>query len=167
MSSSSTALNLSQKPWEFALPSGRILRGIEVAAKAPGKRRAKKSVTLLVHGWMDNAASFQSLLLALPAHNTANPQCTYIAVDLAGHGLSDHLPPDGHYVAAQYALDVCDVLKALSTAFDRIGLVGHSLGAGVCVLAERAEVCKLDSLVLIEGEMGGGEWGGARLCVRI
>jgi len=60
-------------------------------------------------------------------------------VDLAGHGRSDHLPPDGHYIIMQYALDIMAMLKSLSPSFSEIRLVGHSLGAGLCILVgERA-----------------------------
>ena len=74
-----------------------------------------------------------------------------ITIDLAGHGLSDHLPVDGHYIVMQYALDLSNLLKKLSKSYREIRLVGHSLGAGVCILAERSQVCKLSSMVLIEG----------------
>ena len=132
-----------QEPWEFALASGRVLRGIVVKATEENPK-GSEYVTLLVHGWMDNAASFRSILSTLPTGDN-----TCISVDLAGHGLSDHLPPDGHYVVTQYALDICNLVKALSSSYEHINLIGHSLGAGVCLLVER--VCDIASLVLIEG----------------
>ncbi|EXJ09220.1 alpha/beta fold hydrolase [Nitrincola nitratireducens] len=40
---------------------------------------------LALHGWLDNAASFRALARHLP-------QVNLIAVDLAGHGFSEHRP---------------------------------------------------------------------------
>lgn len=51
---------------------------------------------MTVHGWNDNAGTFDKLIPMLP-------QDLYIvAVDMPGHGLSSHLPPGitYHYVVS-------------------------------------------------------------------
>ncbi|KAJ0050676.1 hypothetical protein NL108_005069, partial [Boleophthalmus pectinirostris] len=52
--------------------------------------------------------------------------CRYVAVDLAGHGLSSHRPPGVFYTFPSYVVDVCRVVKALQ--WDRFSIIGHSMG---------------------------------------
>ncbi len=56
--------------------------------------------TLALHGWLDNANTFDLLAPALPELNI-------VGLDFAGHGRSDHRPPGVHYPSL---LDVPDVL---------------------------------------------------------
>lgn len=99
---------------------------------------------LALHGWLDNAGSFALLAPLLAEHFRV------IALDLPGHGHSDHLPPgiSGYryldYVRA--ALAAADALQ-----LDRYTLLGHSLGAGVATLVAAAAPQRLQRLLLIEG----------------
>ena len=128
--------------WEFSLlPSNRKLCGYKLSSQTNSR-----TVTVMVHGWLDNSCTWFDVFPHLD-----DDLSDVIALDLAGHGKSDHLPPDGHYIFMQYALDLAALLVSLKGSYEEIRLVGHSLGAGVCILAERAEVCKLSSMVLIEG----------------
>ena len=64
------------------------LPGLTLAAEvwgAPGERPVLAS-----HGWLDNAGSFELLAPLLPG-------CEIVALDLAGHGLSDSRSPDSSY----------------------------------------------------------------------
>ena len=47
-------------------------------------------ILLCLHGWLDNSASFQPLNQYLSDFHV-------IAIDLPGHGLSDHKSPDAYY----------------------------------------------------------------------
>ena len=62
--------------------------GIELAAKhwssLPTKENTKKDRILLLHGWLDNAASFD--LLAPKLNCVLNAEI--VALDLPGHGFS-------------------------------------------------------------------------------
>lgn len=76
---------------------------------------------LALHGWLDNANSFDALVPLLPAG------LEVLALDLAGHGLSDHLPAGARY-------DAMTQLVHLREATQRLGwtdfvLLAHSLGA--------------------------------------
>ena len=98
---------------------------------------------LALHGWLDNAGSFALLapLLATRYH--------VIALDLPGHGHSDHLAvgADYHYLGYVQA-----VLAATATLqLDRYSLLGHSLGAGVAALVAAAMPGRIERLLLIEG----------------
>ena len=97
---------------------------------------------LASHGWLDNAGSFD---LIAPELGGAH----LVALDLAGHGLSDSRSPDASYNVWQDAGDLLDVADALD--WPRINLLGHSRGAGISMLFAAAFPERVDKLVLIEG----------------
>jgi pimeloyl-ACP methyl ester carboxylesterase len=80
---------------------------------------------LAIHGWRDNAATFELLGPQLPA-------LRLIAVDLPGHGLSSWRDADGDYYIWTYLKDLVAVADALRlTRFD---LLGHSMGGAIAAL---------------------------------
>lgn len=96
---------------------------------------------LALHGWLDNAASFQPLAAPL-----GHP---LVALDFAGHGHSEHRP---RHQATHYVDHVRDVLAvADQLGWDRFVLVGHSMGAGVACLFAATFPERVSRLVLIEG----------------
>lgn len=111
--------------YEFKLRDGRQISGLTCGSQVPSASD-QASITLLLHGWLDNAASFTKLIPLLPASLGR-----IIAIDLVGHGLSDHLPKGCHYVFAQFILDIVEILMTINDN-THINLIGHSLGAGVC-----------------------------------
>ncbi len=115
--------------------------GLELAGLAWGEPDA--SPLLLLHGWLDNAASFASLapLLASRFH--------VIALDLPGHGHSQHLPESTVYQHVDYARAVLAAADAL--ALPRFHLLGHSLGAGIATMVAIAAPERVRRLALIEG----------------
>lgn len=119
------------------------LDGLELAAVEHGPADAPALVAL--HGWLDNAASFAPLAAAL------GDRYRLIAIDLPGHGRSDHLPPGRllHYHFVDYVGTVLAALDAL--ALPRTMLLGHSLGAGVASLVAAAAPERITRLALIEG----------------
>ncbi len=94
---------------------------------------------LCVHGWLDNANSFFPLL---PLLNDAE----IIAIDLPGHGYSDH--QKSIYSVAASSHTVLAVAKALG--WDTFTLVGHSLGGCIAPFSTVAAPQAIDKLVLIE-----------------
>jgi pimeloyl-ACP methyl ester carboxylesterase len=98
---------------------------------------------LAVHGWLDNAGSFARLAPLLAARHHV------IALDLPGHGGSDHLPAGASYHYLDYVRDVLAAADALQLA--RYTLLGHSLGAGVASLVAAAMPERIERLLLIEG----------------
>lgn len=98
---------------------------------------------LALHGWLDNAASFARLapLLATRFH--------VIALDLPGHGHSDHLPTGAHYSFPDYVRAVLAAADALK--LERLALLGHSLGAGIASLVAATAPSRIERLHLIEG----------------
>jgi len=115
--------------------------GMELSGLAWGEPDAPPLV--LVHGWLDNAASF-----ALLAPRLAE-RFHVIAIDLPGHGHSDHLPPGTIYQHVDYVRAVMAAVDVL--ALPRFHLLGHSLGAGVATLLAIAAPERVRALGLIEG----------------
>jgi pimeloyl-ACP methyl ester carboxylesterase len=98
---------------------------------------------LAVHGWLDNAASFSLLAPHLARH------WRLIALDLPGHGHSDHLPAGAQYAYIDYVRFLLAALDALQ--LPRCSLLGHSLGAGIVALTAAARPRQVERLYLIEG----------------
>ncbi|WP_406608769.1 alpha/beta fold hydrolase [Agarivorans sp. JK6] len=96
---------------------------------------------LMLHGWMDNAASFIPIIHQLP-----NSHC--IALDFPGHGHSPHRQDYYHFV--DYVDDVYVALNEFNHSKPVI-LVGHSLGALVASCFAAAFPEQLSGLVCIDG----------------
>ncbi len=101
---------------------------------------------VFIHGWLDNAASFFSVMQALSA---LSPQLHLCAIDLPGHGLSQHKQGSNFYLFHDYIDDVCQLL--LNFAANKQLIVGHSLGALIASCYSAAFPEKVDGLVQIEG----------------
>lgn len=97
---------------------------------------------LALHGWLDNAGSFDRLAPLLDAWHV-------IAIDLPGHGRSDHRGPDGWY----HYVDYFDEMDAIFAHFgwNRADLLGHSLGATLASLYAALRPERVGRLLLIEG----------------
>lgn len=98
---------------------------------------------LALHGWLDNAASFARLAPLL------STQYRVIALELPGHGHSDHYPAGASYHYLDYVQSVLDAADALS--LEHFHLLGHSLGAGIASLVAAARPERIERLLLIEG----------------
>lgn len=97
---------------------------------------------LALHGWLDNAASFDQLAPCLP-------QLQLVAIDLAGHGHSEHRPSGVKYHYVDYIDDVMAVADALG--WERFALLGHSLGAGIACVVAGSFPERITHLMLLEG----------------
>ncbi len=96
---------------------------------------------LMLHGWMDNAASFIPLIEQLPQQHC-------LAIDFPGHGHSKHRHEYYHFV--DYVDDVYAVINQLELDKPLL-IVGHSLGALVACTFAAAFPDLLSGLVLIDG----------------
>ncbi|MCA9716069.1 MAG: alpha/beta hydrolase [Myxococcales bacterium] len=122
-------------------PRERVLElpHLRLAARVWG--RAGERPTLALHGWLDNAASFDGLAPRVPG-------LELVALDLPGHGRSDHRP-GGVYHFIDYVADAIAACDALG--WERFSIIGHSLGAGVGALVAGAVPDRVERLVLLEG----------------
>lgn len=96
---------------------------------------------LALHGWLDNAASFEPL-----AAHLGRPM---VALDISGHGHSDHRPNEVATHLVDHVRDVKAVVDQLG--WERFTLMGHSMGAGIACLFSAACPERVSRLVLIEG----------------
>ena len=115
--------------------------GFTVAAKTWGA--PKNPPILALHGWLDNANSFDLLAPYL------EPNFYLIAVDLPGHGHSSHLPEGCYYHFFDAIFTVIEILDALKCK--KVHLLGHSMGACLASMVAGVLPTRFDSLLLIEG----------------
>ena len=97
--------------------------GVQLEAKEWGVPSGTPVIAL--HGWLDNANSFDQMLPHLTDMHV-------IAVDMAGHSQSGDRSEDSGYDIWQ---DIADVLAiAEQMGWSRVALLGHSRGAIVAAL---------------------------------
>ena len=97
---------------------------------------------LALHGWLDNAASFDPLAPLLPGLRLA-------ALDLPGHGYSSHRPRGVHYHLVDFIPDVVAAADALG--WERFAVLGHSLGAVLAGFLAAVIPERVTRVGLIEG----------------
>lgn len=117
-----------------------VVDDLRLAAKLWGDDSGLPVIAL--HGWLDNAASFDRIAELLP-----NVQI--LAIDLPGHGLSDHKPASGNYA-------IWDDLRSIVGVADQMGwqkfaLLGHSRGAIIATLLAGALPERVSHLVCLDG----------------
>jgi pimeloyl-ACP methyl ester carboxylesterase len=113
---------------------------IELAAHLFGPQDGEPVIAL--HGWLDNANSFARLAPKLKG-------LRILALDMAGHGHSDHRPPGAGYGLPDYAHDVLQVAQQMG--WETFSLMGHSLGAIVSMIVAGALPDRVNRLALIDG----------------
>ncbi|TPV93601.1 MAG: alpha/beta hydrolase [Myxococcales bacterium FL481] len=112
---------------------------LRLAAKQWG--RADGMPVLALHGWLDNANSFDRLAPLLP-------DVSLWALDLPGHGLSAHRPVGSLYGFLDLVAEVVAAVDAMPwTAF---ALLGHSLGGGIAPFIAAIRPAQVRRLVLLD-----------------
>ena len=94
--------------------------GLKICARQWGNPGGEPTIGL--HGWLDNANTFERLAPLLPELNL-------IAIDFAGHGLSDHRADGVHYHPLYDMQDVLAVANQLN--WHQFNVMGHSMGASI------------------------------------
>ena len=104
------------------------IRGARLAWREWGE--PEEPAVLALHGWLDNAASFDALAPLLQGYRV-------IAPDLPGSGQSDHRGPEGSYNIWDDLPDLVALTRELGLAHYR--LLGHSRGAAIATLLSAVE----------------------------
>jgi pimeloyl-ACP methyl ester carboxylesterase len=129
-------MNMTFADDEFSFAAhGRTLAGKQWGAPTAAP-------VLALHGWRDNAATFDRLAPAL------STTLRLIAPDLPGHGRSSPRHHDGTYAIWSYVEDVLELLDLLG--LERVSLLGHSMGGAVSCLFAAAFPEKVERLVLLD-----------------
>ena len=105
---------------------------------APGK-----VPLVMVHGWMDVAASYQFVVDAFAKDHYV------IAPDWRGYGLTES-PPTDNYWFPDYLADL-DFLIDHFSPDTPVNLVGHSMGGNIAMLYSGARPARIRRLVNLEG----------------
>jgi pimeloyl-ACP methyl ester carboxylesterase len=113
------------------------VRGLKLHAV----ERGEGPLTLLLHGWLDHAGSFDLLAPLLPGRT--------VALDFRGHGDSAWVGPGGFYHFVDYLQDIDGALDALQA--DEVRIVGHSMGGAAGLLYAAVRPSRVKRLVLLDG----------------
>ncbi|XP_066254111.1 serine hydrolase-like protein [Euwallacea similis] len=111
----------------------------KIAAKLWGNQNDQPVLT--VHGLMDNAGSFDSLIPLLP-------KCFYICIDLPGHGKSSHLPPFLPIHSDDYMITYTIVMQHFKK--DKFIIMAHSYGAQIAILYAQIYPEKVEKLIMLD-----------------
>lgn len=153
-----SSTNLSIKPsaaHESRAPTSAVFEvfGRCIAAKRWGDLDGVPTIAL--HGWLDNANTFDRLAPHLSELNL-------VALDFAGHGLSDHRSDGVHYQSLDDIQDVLAVAQQLG--WEKFNVIGHSMGGAIASEMAALFPQRIIQAVHIDGFIATG---GASLAERI
>lgn len=119
---------------EFTFPWGKV------AGKWWGSQQIRPIVVL--HGWQDNAGSFDTLIPLLPSN------LSYLALDLPGHGLSSHIPNAMNYNVMDYMFVLNDLKEKFG--WPKISLLAHSMGSISSFIFTALNPDKVDMVIALD-----------------
>jgi pimeloyl-ACP methyl ester carboxylesterase len=122
-------------PQDLDFPLANItLRGI-------GYGDPTKPMILALHGWLDNAISFQPIAEYLSDYYI-------LALDITGHGLSSHRGNGAHYHLIDFAYDLHELIE--SQGWQSFILMGHSMGGIISTIYASCFPEHVSKLISIE-----------------
>eukprot|EP00698_Gefionella_okellyi_P004239 TRINITY_DN13936_c0_g1_i1.p1 TRINITY_DN13936_c0_g1~~TRINITY_DN13936_c0_g1_i1.p1 ORF type:complete len:304 (-),score=40.46 TRINITY_DN13936_c0_g1_i1:32-943(-) len=114
---------------------------LNVFAKAWGPETGHP--VLCVHGWLDNCHSFIPLVQRIFSARTRPMRV--VAVDLPGHGLSEHRHPAS---ITEFVTDISEISTALG--WSRFSIIGHSMGSIIGMLFAAAFPERTVQLIILD-----------------
>jgi pimeloyl-ACP methyl ester carboxylesterase len=103
--------------------------------------RGEGEMTLLLHGWLDHAGSFDLLAPLLPGRT--------VALDFRGHGDSQWVGPGGFYHFVEYIADLDGALEILSPQ-EPVRIAGHSMGAAAALIYAALRPGRVSHLTMMD-----------------
>jgi pimeloyl-ACP methyl ester carboxylesterase len=122
-----------QQPLEFPLAN--------ITLSAIGYGDDTKPMILALHGWLDNALSFQPISDYLSDYYI-------LALDIVGHGLSSHRSHGAHYHLIDFAFDLHELVE--SQGWQSFILMGHSMGGIISTIYTSCFPEHVNKLISIE-----------------
>lgn len=119
------------------------IRNLKYHVRTWGQPAPGKVPLVMVHGWMDVAASYQFVVDAFARDHYV------IAPDWRGYGLTE-LPQTDNYWFPDYLADL-DFLLDHYAPEGQVDLVGHSMGGNIAMLYSGTRPGRIRSLVNLEG----------------
>ncbi|KAJ3110159.1 hypothetical protein HDU96_006864 [Phlyctochytrium bullatum] len=127
-------------------------RGLTLRAKTFGLPPSTAPPTatriLAIHGWLDNASTFDLLIPRIFPAGAASKEFSVVSLDMAGHGRSDHRSKDADYTIPAYVEDTMAVVEQLG--WDRFSLMGHSMGGAIVSVVAAILGERIENLIAIE-----------------
>ena len=127
--------------------------GINIAYKVWGNENATKKI-IAVHGWVDNSGTWDTLapfiIEGTKDPKTQESRVEFVAIDLPGHGQSDHYP----FKLMRYRfVDWVSILFEFIElkGWKKYTLLGHSMGAGITSICAGIRPHEVEGLINIEG----------------
>lgn len=117
------------------------LSGLEVAVKIWGPKGGRP--VLALHGWLDNAGSFDALIPSL------RQPLQIAALDLPGHGRSDGRGAADAYHFVDWVAVVLQSADALG--WEEFSILGHSMGAAIASLVAPVAEKRIERMVFLDG----------------
>jgi len=125
--------------------------GLKLAARAWGPLPSRGPMgqgpidgrpVLGLHGWLDNAATFDALAPQLDG-------LRLVCLDLAGHGRSEHRHASASYDFIYWVPEALAAADALG--WERFSVLAHSLGASIGLCLAGTAPDRVERLALIDG----------------
>ena len=103
--------------------------------------QSDKPLMIAIHGWLDNAASFSPIAEYLEDYRI-------VAIDMAGHGHSDHRSDDAHYHFIDWLQDIYEIMEVQH--WPEAIFLGHSMGGIIASMFAGVFPEKVSKLICIE-----------------
>lgn len=101
-----------------------------------------------IHGWLDNAGSFERMIPYMLEHGNNKENMHIVAIDHPGVGHSSHRPPGAEYTAWAALTELRRVTQQLK--WDKLILIGHSLGAHYSFMYSCVYPTQVDAMIAID-----------------
>ena len=124
------------------------IRTLNYHVRQWGEPTAGTAPLVLLHGWMDVAASYQFVVDAFSDRFAQGR--VIIAPDWRGFGHSTLPSPCDHYHFADYLADL-DLLLDTCVGDQPVDLVGHSMGGNIAMMYAGVRPARIRRLVNLEG----------------
>lgn len=111
-----------------------------IAAKVWGDKHLEP--VLALHGWQDNAGTFDRLIPLLSS------KLHIVAIDAPGHGLSAHKPRGAFYHFMEMVLDIRRIVTYLK--WDQFSFMGHSMGGTLALMYSSVFPESVKNMVLLD-----------------